>query len=247
MKKVILFIFLVSYLQSRSQADSIPPRPPMLDEVVAFVKGYPYQTLIEKNFFFNDFDLALSDTSYQLVRYVASWDDTSGNIHVRPVKGSRLIADLPGYLLTELGMMIAFEQIIISRDKKYYRVRPFVITPTDSVTAENARGDLALCDAWLAGYKGQSSLGYTIFSKDTMLELTDTSYLLKDFDLVMQDEQEHEIVKTHITGNRIMVEKDEVTRLLKRLRPGDTVEIVNIRAEKNSKIYKVHPLTIYIK
>ena len=247
MKKLILFITVAAFLETRGQMDSIPPRPPMQQGVTAFVEGYPYQSIIEKSFFTNDFNLALSDSSYKLVRYLVSWADTSGRIHAFPVTGSLMMANHPDHSLGELDALIAFEQIIITRDKKFYRVPAFVITLADRATAEKAREDLALCQAWIAGYKQQSTLSYTVFSKDVLLELSDPSYQLVDFDMVMEDEQEGETVKTRIKGGLVRIEKDEVTRLLKRLRPGDTILFENIRAEKDGNLYRVQPLTIYIK
>jgi hypothetical protein len=249
MKKIILAAFLLCQLAVYAQTDSVPERLYMHETVKVFIKGRLYQNTIEKDFFNTDFDLAASDTTFKIVRYLATWDDTLGKLHAMPVDGAQMAANIPGHSLGALGNVIAFERIIIMDTKKreFFAAPTLVITPSDVVTADKSREGLAFCDAFIKGYKNQVNLVYSVFSTDQFVELTDTSYHLLGFDLELEDEQEGEIVKTHIKGNRIPVEKDDVTRLLKRLRTGDSFIIKNIKAEKDGEEYNVKDLTIYIK
>lgn len=249
MKKIILAALLLSQLAVQAQADSVPQRLFMHETVTVFIKGRPYQNTIEKDFFKNDFDLALSDTTFKIVRYLATWDDTLGKLHAMPVDGAHMMANVPGQSLGALGNVIAFERVIIMDTKKreFFAAPTFVVNLSDVATADKAREGLAFCDAFLTGYKNQVNLSYAVFQTDQFVELTDTSYHLTGFDLELEDEKEGEIVKTHIKGNRIPVEKDDVTRLLKRLRTGDSVIIKNIKAEKDGETFNVKDLVIYIK
>lgn len=248
MKKTALALLLFCQLQALAQTDSVPARISMHEAVIAFVKGRPYQNTIERNFFNADFDIALSDSSFKVVRFMATWADTLGKLHAYPVSGSRMTASDPVHPLAALDDMIAFERIIImSKDREFFAAPTFVINLSDEIAAEKAREGIAFCDAFLKGYKNQVTLSYAVFSSDQWLELTDSSYHLIGFNLILEDEQEGETVKTYIKGGRIPVEKDEVTRLLKRLRAGDTVTIKNITAEKDGEVHNVRDLIIYIK
>jgi hypothetical protein len=248
MKKILFALVVLLQLQSYAQTDSVPARLSMHEGVIAFIKGRPYQNTIERDFFSKDFDVALSDTSFTVVRYLATWADTLGKIHAYPVSGSRMTANDPSQPLSALDDMIAFERIIImNKNREFFAAPTFVINLSDEAAAEKAREGVAFCDAFLKGYKNQVTLSYAVFTTDQYLELTDNSYKLTGFDLILEDEQENETVKTHINGSRIPVEKDEVTRLLKRLRAGDTVTIKNIKAEKEGEILNVRDLIISIK
>ena len=143
--------------------------------------------------------------------------------------------------------MLAFDNIIIQKGTYYYFVPAFVIYLADAAAAQTKRENLAVCYAFITGHRNNNVMFASLIFNDLTIELTDPTYKLVSFELLVEDEQSENLLRTQLYGSKIPVEKDEVTRMLRKQRPGNTVTIENIKAEKNGKIYHVSDIVIYIK
>lgn len=251
MRKGLLFfvapLLLCSKYSSSQTADSMICKGTPQFEVTAFISDHQYQGFFDKDFFKNDFTLALSDTTFTIAGFRISWTDNK-SIFAAPIRGNKVPVIEKNYSLNKLdtGLYVAFDCITIQKNNSYYKVPSFIVNTTTANRAELIRKDIPVCYTYIAGYRNNNSASHTIFRSDLLLQLTDSSYKIIDFEITW-DDGESDLQSAKFHGNKILVNRDLITSSLKRLIPGSTVTIENIRVEKNGKIYKAKDMVMYLK
>jgi hypothetical protein len=245
---IIVFVLSGPCMGYGQEKDTISCKGLAQFEVTAFISGHQYENYFDKDLFKKDFNLALSDSTYTIVSYNVSWDHKQSVIYSVVIKGSHVPVTEKNYTLNDLdtGSAVAFDCITIKKGKVVYMAPAFVAYTTTTGRAEQLRKNIVPCVAYIQGYKNNNSAPYTLFRNDLVLQLSDSSYKIIDFVLTW-DNEDGELISAVFSGNKILVNRDAKTDLSRKLRPGSTVTIDNIRVEKNGKLYKAKSFVMYLK
>lgn len=236
------FLFFSTFIDAQ---DTIPRHPPCLKTVLAFVKGHPYEVKLEREIFSRDFELCTTNPEYTVVDFFTSWDYKNGDIVERRSIGSKITVNVNDSTPTEADMIV-FDHIIVKKGKEYFVTPSQVIMLVDSITAQRYKKELALCVVLVNGHVRMKTINAPGFQNDIIVELTDTSYKLIDFNLIV-NQPDGTFTSTTITAHQIVLDKDYTTKLLKGLIPGSTVSLEDIRVIKNGRQYQMPEYEIYVK
>jgi len=250
MNRLLIILSLFYSLAVPAQTDNIPLQPPPHGTITAHIKGHLYESNIERDFFQNNFELVLSDTSYKIAKYNISWtagDQYTVYIFQKLIKGPKMVIGPANDSLVKSDGILAFDNIIIQKGMDYYKVPAFVIYLSEPSVAIKKREHLALCYAYVSGSRNNNLMVASAVSKGLTIELTDTVYKMVSFDAELEDPTSGEIFKFKIKGNALLPEENNVKSLLTKQSPGCTIIIDNIKAEKDGKLYSVNSLPIYLK
>jgi hypothetical protein len=248
-----ILLFLSFYVHGQQTHNSSQGVPGL---VIAFVKGHSYEEKIEASVFRNavangELELALSDTSYKIIKFIFTWDDMSSTIYEVTNTGPKLNTheNVKKFATAPDNAIVTFDNIVIQKkrgtDTARRYAKAFAVTLSDAATAKHYKENLALCNAYLKGLQNIATLNAGSITTDLVLELSDPSYQLVSFELHI-DRIDMEM-ETLITGNTIRLEKNDVTRTLKSLKPGCWISIQHIKVYKNGKLYEVPPIGIGVK
>jgi hypothetical protein len=99
---------------------------------VARVQGLGRNASVYSSFFLRDFSLELSDPSYSISSFdIATEDTETGDLTTATIKGNRILIMQPENLrvVSKLGRgsVLTFENIIVNKNGRTYKVRPTVL------------------------------------------------------------------------------------------------------------------------
>jgi hypothetical protein len=207
--------------------------------VITFIKGHQFESHLESDVLRNEFSLSLTDTTFELVGFRASWSDQN-SIYSAVISGDAFSQKKDTYNLKQIqpNDFVSFDCITIKKAGKYYRIPSFVSYATTLDIAQQKRKNKPVCYSTIRGFYSGDNVSHTAFQTDHTIELSDTSYTILDYETI------HSVT---YTGNRLLVNRDATSALLKKLIPGNTVTIENIKIEKAGKIYRATDIVMYIK
>jgi hypothetical protein len=251
MKYCILLLITFFSFAASAQTDSSIKKLPNGTVPVAFIKGHRYEQKISAELFKKDFELALSDSSYEIVSFVVNWDDSVTNIiseklnYGSVVKMPEFDPTLATISVNSVGF---FEKIVIKKNGQLYYACSFVYKVAGKQELEKYLKTLARCEvASLGTYQNSSTIVSPVYFNNSLeLILTDPSYSIVSFELEVAD-RSGDYATTTINSKTIELDKDGVTRKLRSLTAGCFVGLSKIKLSKNGKIYEAAPFALYVK
>jgi hypothetical protein len=217
-------------------------------DILAFITGHQFESHLESDVLRNEFSLSLTDTTFELVGFRASWSDQI-SIYEAVIAGDVFSQKKDTYNLKKIQPTdyVAFDCITVKKAGKYYRIPSFVSYATTLDIAQQKRINKPVCYSTIKGFYSGDKVSHSAFQADHTIELSDTSYKILDFTVMWDDINDEKIHSVTYKGNRLLVNRDATSALLKKLIPGNTVTIENIKIEKAGKIYRATDIIMYIK
>jgi len=109
---------------------------PFNNSVIVFIKGYKNEKQISREFFKNDFELTASDSTFKIIFFRFSWND-SNTIFQRKNNGNMVKVEMPNYNKPDKenyslrnirpGAYLVFECIQVEKNGIVHRVMPFTV------------------------------------------------------------------------------------------------------------------------
>jgi hypothetical protein len=135
---VYCVVSLGTFSQEYDRIDSICEKAEFAP-IKAFFEGYSYTYVsdegtdwyrVERSFFYRDFRLSLSDSSYKVVRFRLAADLDNGDLLAIGGNEKGIHVDSDNYtgMLRKMTKksLITVDNICVSRGGRYYRLKPFI-------------------------------------------------------------------------------------------------------------------------
>lgn len=239
----LIFIIITSgYSQS---ADSMFCKGHTDNNLIAFISGRQFNDHIEVQFLQKNFSLSLTDTSYKISSFQASWSDNN-SIYNRVIYGNIFDQKIDTYNLGNIqpGGFVAFDCITAIKNNEYYKVASFSIKAIKQGAIPEIENNI-VCYANLKGFRNGDNDKHTAFMKDLQIELSDSSYKIVDFEISWNIREA--LYTEIISGNKVFIDKNSNIGQLRRLQPGSAIIIDKIRLSKQGKEYYARKIVMYCK
>jgi hypothetical protein len=246
---LLLFLLTIRVINIHAQEEKLPG---------LYINGYIIDNanvaLVDKDFFKTDFQLLLSDTSFEVVGFRITWS-TENTIEERRVEGPwvRITGSFISLASIPAEMPVTFENILVRKRRRVsagidsaFQIKSFYVTTTDAETSRQHRKNLAPCTAFLASHGGKEILWVReLLSGDLVLKLSDPSYTLvgAELEIVVGDD----LFYVPISGDRVGLNHPEAGQYLRRFKPGSSVIFTKIKATKDGKTYILKNVNVFFK
>jgi hypothetical protein len=250
MQRFLLLIHFFAFAAS-AQTDSSAKRLPGEMPPVAFIKGHRYEHKLSNQLFKKDFELALSDSSYEIISFHVNWDDNLTNVITQKINYGPVVK-MPGFDPTLATIPVNsigfFEKIAVKKNGQLSYARSFIYKVVSDQELENYLATLARCEvASLGTYQNGTNITAPVYFNNSLeVTLTDPGYSIISFELEVAD-RSGDFFTTVITSKTIELDKDDVTRKLRSLTRGCFVGLNKIKLFKDGKIYETAPFALFVK
>lgn len=136
-----LFVNTVCYSQAKDTSLCDQKNSKIDTSVAAFIKGKKGKQKIKWKFFYKEFELNLSDPTYEIIQFAITRGDHRKDMIVSRINIGKVVTpnleysnlpDVQNYSLYNVGPgdIITFDIILVKKEGKCFRIRSFLIYTT---------------------------------------------------------------------------------------------------------------------